>query len=242
MIRLLYKLAVHVIFHINFVKVIEANIVSDFLDLNGGETICDIACGSGQMSVKMAKAGGNVYGIDIRDRAIRYARLIGDKHNCSFLLGNAEMLPYKSGVFDKVVSVCALEHFENDDRALIEMHRVLKPGGVLVLTVDSFTYRGIKSSFQQFHRKSAHIVNYYTDSQLAEKLESVGFEVEETKYFISSPISAFFFAQGKWLGWGLRFLALSPIAYVPSILSERFFSRNNEGYLLAMKARKGEQS
>lgn len=237
--RTLYKLAVHGVFHLHFVKVMEAKIISRFLDLKGGETICDIACGSGATSVKMAKAGGRVYGIDIREKAMRNARLIAGKHNCSFCLGNAEVLPYKSNVFDKVACICALEHFQNDDLALKEMYRVLKTGGTLVLTVDSFTYRGIKNSFQQFHRKSAHVVNYYTHLQLAGKLEGVGFEVGESKYFINSPIPAFFFNLGKRMEWGVPHLALFPIAYPLSVLSDRFLGHKNEGYLLAMRARKG---
>ncbi|MCL0094697.1 class I SAM-dependent methyltransferase [Dehalococcoidales bacterium] len=231
------------LYHLHSVKVIEANIVSDFLALKGSERICDIACGLGQPSIQMAKAGCSVYGVDIRERAIQNARLIGEKHkhNCSFCLASAEALPYKSNVFDKVVCICALEHFENDDAALKEMHRILKPGGVLVLTVDSLTYRGIKSSFREFHQRSAHVVNYYTDSQLAVKLQGVGFEVEESKYFINSPISTFFFNWGKRLEWGVPYLALFPIIYPLSILSDRFFGCKNQGYLLAMKARKRDR-
>ena len=237
----LYKLAAQGIFHLHSIKAIETNIVLDLLDLEAAETICDIACGSGQMSVRMAKAGGRVSGIDISDRSVRNARLVGEQHNCSFCVANAEILPYKSSVFDRVVSMCALEHFEDDELALQEMYRVLKIGGLLVLTVDSLSYRGIKSSFREFHQRSAHVVNYYTDSQLAVKLQSVGFEVEESKYFINSPISTFFFNWGKRLEWGVPYLALFPMIYPLSLLSDRFFSRKDEGYLLAVKARKGKE-
>lgn len=238
--KMLYRNTLHALHYMNFAKAMEARVISSFLEPRRGEKVCDIACGTGQQSIVMVKMGCRVCGIDMNDRAIETAKLIAEGYDCDFRVGNAEMLPYKSGDFDKVVSVCALEHFDDDDRALHEMYRVLKVSGVLVLTVDSFSCKGIKRSLQEVHRKSAHVKHYYTDSQLAEKLQNAGFEVKGIKYLIRSPVSAFFFNLGIRLNHGLIFRALFPVAYPASVLSERIFGRTRGGYLLAIKAQKTE--
>jgi len=237
--KTLYRLLLVTTFNTHFIKAIEAGIILKLLDLKSGERVCDIACGSGQLSAKMVKQGCSICGIDLNSKAINYARLINEGRDCSFFLDNAEMLPFEDRTFDKVVSACALEHFQNDDAAIKEMYRVLKNDGALVLTVDSFTYRGIEAAVQRLHRKAAHVVRYYTMAQLAEKLVGAGFQIEETNYFFNSPVSAFIFKQKlKYQGsaTGLIFYLLFPLVYCLCSLSDRFRGRKDEGYLLAMKA------
>ena len=133
--------------------------------------------------------------------------------------------------------------FNPIEKAIEEMNRVLKPGGILVLTVDSFTYKGIKKPFQEKHRTDCSVVNYYSVSQLTQKLEKYGLKVLKSKYFINSPISSFFFTLSIRMGLGCGyffFKAIFPIAYSLSLFSDRFFGRENGGYLLAIKARKVE--
>jgi ubiquinone/menaquinone biosynthesis C-methylase UbiE len=224
----------------DFVKKTEARIIFEFLDINSGERICDIACGAGQQGIRMAKRGGKVYGIDIRRRSIEIAKVLAGGYECDFIEGNAEKLPYNSGLFDKVVSVCALEHFDNDEEALGEMNRILKTGGTLVLTVDSFTYGGTNNHVRQIHKNDYHVVNYYSNSQLKEKLENAGFKVVQSRYFVNSPISAFLFTQRlkyQRFKFGLIFIVvLFPLTYSLSTLSDRFWGTRNRGYLLAVKA------
>ncbi|CAD6490160.1 MAG: Ubiquinone/menaquinone biosynthesis C-methyltransferase UbiE [Candidatus Argoarchaeum ethanivorans] len=235
-----YKTAVQKLHYMNFAKAMEAKIISRFLELKEREIVCDIACGSGQQSIVMAKQGCRIYGIDMNEKAIENAKSISEEYDCDFQVGSAEELPYDSNMFDKVVSVCALEHFANDEKALKEMNRVLKPNGILVLTVDSFTYKGIKKHLQEKHKIDHNVVNYYSVFQLTQKLEKYGFKVLKSKYFINSPISSFFFALGIRIGGGYIFRAISPVAYSLSLFSDRFFGRENEGYLLAIKAQKVE--
>ena len=235
-----YKTAIQTLHYMFFVTTMEARIISRFLELKEGDKVCDIACGSGQQGVKMAKRGCEVYGIDLNAGNIETAKLIAKGYDCDFQVGNAEKLPYDSNMFDKVVSVCALEHFANDEKAIEEMNRVLKPSGILVLTVDSFTYKGIKKQLQEKHRTDCSVVNYYSVSQLTQKLEKYGFKILKSKYFINSPISSFFFTIGIRFGVGYIFKAISPFAYSLSLLSDYFFGHRNEGYILAIKAQKVE--
>ena len=238
-----YRTAIQKLHYMYFAKAMEAKTILSFLELKRGEKVCDVACGSGQQSIKMAKRGCEVYGIDQNARAIETAKLIAKGYDCDFQVGNAEKLPYVSNMFDKVVSVCALEHFEHDEKAIEELNRVLKLSGILVLTVDSFTYKGIKKHLQEKHRTDHSVVNYYSISQLTQKLEKNGFKVLKSKYFINSPISSFFFTLSIRMGLGCGyffFTAIFPIAYSLSLFSDYFFGHENEGYLLAIKARKVE--
>jgi len=237
----MYKILVQKLHYMNFIKAMEAKIISEFLDVKRGEKICDIACGSGQQSIKLAKRGCKVYGIDLNSKAIKTAKLIAKGYDCDFQVGNANRLPYNSNYFDKVVSVCALEHFENDEKALEEMYRVLKSNGVLVLTVDSFTYKGIKDRLKEVHRRDHHVVNYYSYYEISKKLEKCRFKIEGYKYFVNSPISSFFFNLGIRLKYGYLFKVIFPIAYSMSIASDWLMGKKEEGYILAIKAIKQEE-
>jgi ubiquinone/menaquinone biosynthesis C-methylase UbiE len=224
------------------IKLIEAREIFSMLHVKSRDRILDVACGYGQTSIDMRKMGGCVCGYDIDNKSIAIAKILaGGRDDIDFEVGNAEALPFEPDSFDKVVCVCALEHFQDDEKALEQMYRVLRPGGALVLSVDSFTYKGIRKEFQERHRLRWFVVNYYSRAQLAEKLQKAGFIVEQSKYLISSPLSACIFKLHNTSESRLCSLLLKltlPLCYVLATGSDRWFSRTDEGYLLAVKAKK----
>lgn len=126
----------------NFIRRIEWASLLWWLDPKEGEKILDVACGGGTLSLKIAERGGSVRGIDISEDEINRATQFAQREKiaCEFQVGDAEYLPYPDECFDKVVSSSSLEHFQDDLSVLNEMSRVLKPNGIVVLTVDSLTY------------------------------------------------------------------------------------------------------
>lgn len=117
-------------------------------DVKPGESVLDLAAGTGDISKRLAKkmrapaAGGDVEGqlvvsdINAAMLARGKARLLdkGYLHNLSFVLANAEMLPFADNTFDLVTMAFGLRNVTHKDKALHEIARVLKPGGrVLVL-------------------------------------------------------------------------------------------------------------
>lgn len=230
-------------YYFSFIKLIEARIWREFLIAREGERICDIACGTGISTVELANKGCQVIGIDINKESIKVVKSVSSQKRCHFLVGKAESLPFKSGCFDKVICICSLEHFDDDLAALEEMNRVLKSGGLLILTVDSFTWLSQRSQrLKDIAKNLFHCVNFYSLNSLSEKLEAKGFQVEKARYFLNSSISAFFFELWVKLYFNKllvkAFDIFFPITYGLSIFSEKMFGSKERGYQLAVKAKK----
>lgn len=224
----------------SFIRRIEWRSILEYLDLKEGERILDVACGSGELSLKIAEKGYEVYGIDLSEDAINMAKCFSERERiaCKFEVGSVEDMPYSDGYFDKIVCSSSLEHFKDDIKALKEMHRVLKPNGRVVLTSDSFTYP-ISDELKEIHRKIAYVVNYYMRETLKERFEITGFEVGRSKYLLNSRITSFFFKIGIKTNWsGRLWLVASFIAYPVCLVSDRLFGAKDKGYTLIGEGKK----
>jgi SAM-dependent methyltransferase len=107
--------------------------------LNPGDAVLDIGCGAGVDSLVAAHlvgAGGRVVGLDVTLAMIERARgLLArlDLANVTFKVGEAEALPVPDNDFDAVISNGVFNLTLDKEKALHETHRVLKPGGRLML-------------------------------------------------------------------------------------------------------------
>jgi ubiquinone/menaquinone biosynthesis C-methylase UbiE len=218
-------------------KALEERLILKLFGNLKNQRVCDIACGIGRLSIKMAKSGCEVFGIDLEKKRVRIAKDLSNGRACEFLVADAEHLPYRPNIFDKVVCACSLEHISNDEAALSEMRRVLRHGGTLVLTVDSFSYPGIGEQLIEANRKENFVVNYYTSDMLVDKLQRASFKVELTQYYARSSLSAATFK----VKFALRHLPLVPLLlfllYPLCQLSDRL-SPDQYGYFLAARAYK----
>jgi ubiquinone/menaquinone biosynthesis C-methylase UbiE len=224
-------------FSLSFFKVLEARIVFDYLKPHKDEKICDVACGCGELSIRLIKRGCQVIGTDFDKKSIAIAQAFSGRN--SFALANAEKLPFKRDIFDKVVSVCALEHFSEGETALKEIYRILKPNGSVVLTVDSLTYP-LSEHLVTAHEAKYHVSHYYSLPELKEKLTELGFEVTNAKYFVNSPLTVSLFALS--IKRPVLSAALFPLALILSMLSDLAAGKSNIGIFLAIRARKARPS
>ncbi len=96
--------------------------------------ILDVACGTGEQAIMLAKAGLEVTAIDLSPAMLRVARHKSPP-SVSYFLGNAQDLPFSSGSFDCVTISLALHEMAHETRmgATREMLRVLSPGGKLIV-------------------------------------------------------------------------------------------------------------
>jgi ubiquinone/menaquinone biosynthesis C-methylase UbiE len=117
----------------------------DEIDLQPGEQVLDVGCGSGAVTRWLAHQtnGQNpICGIDINDYLLHEAQTLaqsdGVDHVVHFAPGNAESIPFRADHFDVVISTTVLEEVDAD-QALAELVRVTKPGGrigVMVRALD----------------------------------------------------------------------------------------------------------
>jgi ubiquinone/menaquinone biosynthesis C-methylase UbiE len=114
--------------------------------VTAGDRVLDVGSGPGYLTALAAEAalpGGSAVGIDPSVPMVGQARRMRGTANCSFRLGKAESLDAADGSFDVVVSSLAVHHIPEEARAVAftEMHRVLRPGG-RVLVADFRPPRG----------------------------------------------------------------------------------------------------
>ena len=102
-----------------------------------GAVVVDAACGTGYGSNALADVAGKVIGLEISDHALSWANknYAANKTNLEFKktdLNNIVDLP--SSFCDVVISFETLEHITNQQNALAEFRRILKPGGALIIS------------------------------------------------------------------------------------------------------------
>jgi len=104
-------------------------------DFGRGDLI-DVACGPGVVTAAIAPAAASVVAFDATEQMLDKARARCAKaalSNVAFERGDAENLPFEDARFDGVVTRLAIHHFGDPQRALGEMFRVLRRGGVAVI-------------------------------------------------------------------------------------------------------------
>jgi len=110
-------------------------------DLAVGRNILDVASGEGYGSALLADVARSVVGVELDAASVKHAREAYPRENLRFLEGDATRMPLPDACVDMVVSFETLEHLGDHDRFLSEVRRVLRPGGLfLVSTPDRDVY------------------------------------------------------------------------------------------------------
>jgi ubiquinone/menaquinone biosynthesis C-methylase UbiE len=108
-------------------------------NIESGHHVLDLGCGTGTLAVMLKRrySGLEVVGLDPDPKALRRARMKAKRAGVSvqFDEGFADELPYEEASFDRVLSSFMFHHLAEHERAktLVEVARVLKPGGLLLL-------------------------------------------------------------------------------------------------------------
>ncbi|HZQ22473.1 MAG TPA: methyltransferase domain-containing protein [Terriglobales bacterium] len=116
------------------------------MDLRPGERVLDLGCGSGwatRLLARLVSDGpqgfGQVVGLDISDEMVRQARAESkDFDNILYVWGSAEKLPWEENFFDKVLSVESFYYYPDQERALMELFRVMAPRGRMFILINLY--------------------------------------------------------------------------------------------------------
>ena len=117
-----------------------------------GKDVLDIACGEGYGAALLAQVAGSVVAMDVSPEAVEHATLAYRRPNLTFHTSDARRIEAPDSAFDLVVSFETLEHFYEHEQFYVEIRRVLRPGGLFIVsTPDRDVYSPDGSTANRYH-------------------------------------------------------------------------------------------
>lgn len=170
--------------------------IIEVLSPQEGEKILDLGCGTGYYLFLLSSlpVSLNLVGLDNDSKALEEARDSLSKR-IKFILSDCAKLPFKNKTFDKVVASEVLEHLQDDQKTLKEVSRILKPGGIFVISTPSINYPFLWDPINWIlqHLFGTHIqkgffsgiwsghIRLYNKDNLENKFKKAGFKIEEVR-------------------------------------------------------------
>lgn len=233
----------HIFFFPSPFKIYEYGLMEKMGELEPHHVILDVGCGHGLQTRLLSLNVAKAIGVDVSSNAIGRAKAnqqIGrEPERCDFRATTIEQAGFAPNTFDRIFSVCVLEHIPDDDSVLRECHRVMKPGGKLVFSIDSLgtiTDQALK----ELHSTRFHVCRYYEPETIRAKLAAAGFtDIVVTPVLKSGPAKF-------WFEWGIR----NDFAFRYSGAIWRYwilhlfesFSAGDKGLYLMIEARKASSA
>lgn len=227
----------------------EALFASRWLPIASTNTqILDVGAGKNALPVYWAGMGcdvtamdGSAYGFAVLRALAEAERERGGEARIRFCQGDATRLPFSEGVFDAVSCICMLEHIpeDGDIAAMREIFRVLRKGGVAVITVESAQQPGerwLEVPYEiGYQSEAAQVVSGdayeevfcrdYSPAQIRERLiESADWDAMAESYYDDGC-----FAWRRWLDPMRGSLLAALMAPLQPLLSLAFFRNPSEG-------------
>jgi SAM-dependent methyltransferase len=155
----------------------EALVLRRLLPALPGPEVLNAGAGAGSLTLKLAARGLRVTSVDASPELCMWTsealRARGLEEVNPVMAGDLERLDLPDAAFDAAVCAEVLEHLDDDAAALRELHRVLRPGGLLLLTVPANPFR-----YDWTDRWAGHRRRYAPDALAARMLEA-GFPAPE---------------------------------------------------------------
>jgi SAM-dependent methyltransferase len=178
-----------------------------------GQSVLDVACGTGEWLDFFWSRGASIAGIDLSHKAVD--ECVRRFPEGEFYCGPAESLPFDTGRFDLVTCMGSLEHFLDKPRALNEMKRVAKPDAKFLLLVPNAGFltrrMGLYGGTQQVKARE-DVLELAAWERL---FEDAGLHVV-AKWRDLHPLSRSWICRGNILSWPLRAMQALALATWPT--------------------------
>lgn len=164
---------------------------TDRLDLRPGMRVLDMGCGQGRHTGHLLALGLDVVALDHDEEVLETTRahiaeteeLFGGPGTATVMRGNAYALPFDDAVFDLVVASEVLEHLHDDETAMRELLRVVRPGGTVVVSVPRFGPELVCWALsREYHEISGGHIRIYRRSQLRDRLARAGAQILDSHH------------------------------------------------------------
>jgi ubiquinone/menaquinone biosynthesis C-methylase UbiE len=171
--------------------------IYELIDPKKGDRILDIGCGTGNYTIALHQLGLDMIGIDPSSGMLEKAR--SRNAQVEWIQGKAEKIPVANSSLDKIIGTLTLHHWSDLTISFSELHRVLKPGGKIVL---------FSSTPKQM---TGYWLNHYFPKMMQDSMDQMpGLEyiskamkkgglmrITSEKYFIKDDLEDMFLYSGK---------------------------------------------
>lgn len=142
---------------------------------NGARRILDLGSADGPSAAWVGDVADEMVSLDIDPRGL----------GCDGVCGSALALPFADATFDMVSAFDVIEHCDPESLALSEVHRVIRPGGVFLMSVPAYQWAWSDHDVANGHHRR------YTRARAVRAVESAGFTVERATYAFASVFPLF---------------------------------------------------
>ncbi|MHB1710395.1 MAG: class I SAM-dependent methyltransferase [Acidimicrobiales bacterium] len=156
------------------------------LGVRSGDRLLDLGCGFGRHAYQAARLGAEVVAFDAGADEVRqvldtFAAMVvageldAGSSRVGSVRGDALVLPFADGSFDRVIASEVLEHIPDDEAAMVELARVLRPGGSMAVTVPRCGPEFVNWALSdEYHDVPGGHVRIYRHGELSRRLEATG--------------------------------------------------------------------
>jgi len=182
-------------------------------------SLLDVGCGEGDLLESAERRGWRIMGIEVSAAAAEAARQRG----LDVFTGTLRQAQLAPDTFDAVSLLDVVEHFENPVAELAEAHRILRPGGILVVETPNWNsvYRRVLGRWWAALQPRVHVV-YFEERTLSAMLRRSGFEPVASVHEVGAVLSA----EGR-----ARGLSITTLHHVLRDRIVRWRLRRTEGIL-----------